>query len=630
MDKTGKTCEMNSSDESENKNPKEVEESKTTPEQQTERPLNHLESSNLPECSGESKINEKKEELDATGVCPHSQSKQQEETGHVSRNLEHSEGIPSFQCCQPVCSILKGENDSQTEQMNDNVEEPEMDVQKGEDSDEVFDLTDNEPENESDLGAFYEQDQSVLSINEVDADDSKGNIENLKNTEIRSDEVLVRQPKNTKCLEKSDTFASIYKCSQPTQTIYDLWAVRISVSFIPAGAREEAYRFGTFCLRVDLERGISILLAREGFFCNNNSDIICAFCGRSLQQYHLRLGDRHLNVFLERHRHICNLAHNISMAIYGINLAHHVQVMQGNHDSLCVSGSHYQQQGVCSFAQQMRGLFPNTCIVPSGTTYNEAQRFLPWPNLVEHHRMDGNNSIPRNVNDMQMENQESNPHQDPPRENQSTTEHLAKTTKSGAPATTVQRSATLQADCFMTGATGTSADLSRRSHNERNRVRRESRRCVRYVDLEHADMNRRIASFNDHNEFRQRPRDMALAGLYHSGTHGNVRCFSCGVVLGEWKDDDVPLLEHIREQPECDFIQEHVLEFIRDHPHSVDGIVQAFVGSSIGTTVIGRGFTRGDVVDGIRRLLRNGERVTADSIICEINKENVNIGVQFS
>jgi hypothetical protein len=170
-------------------------------------------------------------------------------------------------------------------------------------------------------------------------------------------------------------------------------------------------------LRVDLEIGISILLAREGFFCNNNSDIICAFCSRSLPQHNLR----RLNVFLERHRHVCNLADNISMANYGIDLAHHMQIMQGNSDSLCISGSNYQRQGVCVFAQQMRGLLPNICIVPSRTTYNEAQRFLPSPNLVEHHRMDGNNSIPRNADAVQMENQESNPRQD-----QSTTEHLAK------------------------------------------------------------------------------------------------------------------------------------------------------------------------------------------------------------
>ncbi|XP_060578956.1 uncharacterized protein LOC132735931 [Ruditapes philippinarum] len=496
MDKTGKTSEMNLSNEGQNRNSKELEESKITLEQQTERPLNHLESPSVKECSGGGDINNEdfnalgvhQVEFGATGVCPRSQSKQQEETGHVSRNLEHSEGNTSFQCCQPVCSILKGENDSHVEQMNGNVEESEMDALKGRDSDEILELTVNESEKDHKY-VYLRMRYLMFSF-------FKG---------------------NTKCLEKIDKRASIlYGYIHPTKPIIDLWAVRISVSFIPAEAREEAYRFGTFCLRVDLERGISILLAREGFFCNNNSDIICAFCGRSLQQYHLRLGDRHLNVFLERHRHICNLAHNISMAIYGINLAHHVQVMQGNHDSLCVSGSHYQQQGVCTYAQQIRRPFSN--IVPSGTINNETQRFLPWPNLVEHQRMDGNNSIPRNADAVQMENQESNPRQD-----QSTTEHLAKTTKSGAPATTVQGSATLQADCFMTGATGTSADLPS-SQSERDRVTR------------------------------------------------------------------------------------------------VDDIVQALVGSSIGTTVIGLGFTRGDVVDGIRRLLRTGERVTADSIICEITK----------
>ena len=44
--------------------------------------------------------------------------------------------------------------------------------------------------------------------------------------------------------------------------------------------------------------------------------------------------------------------------------------------------------------------------------------------------------------------------------------------------------------------------------------------------------------------------------FYVTGDEDRVRCFSCGLELYNWKEEDVPYNEHIREQPQCDFIKD--------------------------------------------------------------------------
>ena len=50
------------------------------------------------------------------------------------------------------------------------------------------------------------------------------------------------------------------------------------------------------------------------------------------------------------------------------------------------------------------------------------------------------------------------------------------------------------------------------------------------------------------------PRCLAKAGFYSLGDRDRVKCFSCKVVIGDWEDTDVPLLEHFRHSPTCPFI----------------------------------------------------------------------------
>jgi len=50
------------------------------------------------------------------------------------------------------------------------------------------------------------------------------------------------------------------------------------------------------------------------------------------------------------------------------------------------------------------------------------------------------------------------------------------------------------------------------------------------------------------------PHCLAKAGFYSLGYRDHVKCFSCKVVIGDWEDNDRPLLEHFRHSPTCPFI----------------------------------------------------------------------------
>ena len=48
---------------------------------------------------------------------------------------------------------------------------------------------------------------------------------------------------------------------------------------------------------------------------------------------------------------------------------------------------------------------------------------------------------------------------------------------------------------------------------------------------------------------------LASVGFYYTGEETKVVCFSCGLVVREWKRGDVPLLVHCRTNPDCQFIK---------------------------------------------------------------------------
>ena len=44
--------------------------------------------------------------------------------------------------------------------------------------------------------------------------------------------------------------------------------------------------------------------------------------------------------------------------------------------------------------------------------------------------------------------------------------------------------------------------------------------------------------------------------MFHVTGEGDmVRCFSCGLEMCNWNKEDIPYDEHMREQPQCDFIR---------------------------------------------------------------------------
>ncbi|OWF56464.1 Baculoviral IAP repeat-containing protein 7-A [Mizuhopecten yessoensis] len=54
---------------------------------------------------------------------------------------------------------------------------------------------------------------------------------------------------------------------------------------------------------------------------------------------------------------------------------------------------------------------------------------------------------------------------------------------------------------------------------------------------------------------RQKPEELAKAGLFYEGTSDYVRCFYCAGGLREWEPEDDPFIEHARWFPFCEFMR---------------------------------------------------------------------------
>ena len=51
------------------------------------------------------------------------------------------------------------------------------------------------------------------------------------------------------------------------------------------------------------------------------------------------------------------------------------------------------------------------------------------------------------------------------------------------------------------------------------------------------------------------PHDLAEAGFYYTGRRDAVRCFNCHVYVEQWMPGDVPVEEHVKHSPNCQFAQ---------------------------------------------------------------------------
>lgn len=78
-------------------------------------------------------------------------------------------------------------------------------------------------------------------------------------------------------------------------------------------------------------------------------------------------------------------------------------------------------------------------------------------------------------------------------------------------------------------------------------------------------LNKRLESFITWPPgLKQQGLDMALAGFYYTGQSDSVLCFYCGIGLGVWMPNDVPISEHLIHSP-CAFAKLH-----KTIPHSAD------------------------------------------------------------
>lgn len=56
-------------------------------------------------------------------------------------------------------------------------------------------------------------------------------------------------------------------------------------------------------------------------------------------------------------------------------------------------------------------------------------------------------------------------------------------------------------------------------------------------------------------QIRQRPEQLAEAGLYYIGDSDKVKCFHCDVQLHNWEPNDDPWVEHARWFPQCQYVR---------------------------------------------------------------------------
>lgn len=78
---------------------------------------------------------------------------------------------------------------------------------------------------------------------------------------------------------------------------------------------------------------------------------------------------------------------------------------------------------------------------------------------------------------------------------------------------------------------------------------------------EFQNYTKRLESFNEFwpKAMKQRPKELAAAGLFYTEKGDAVKCFQCGGMLRNWDAQDKPWEEHARWFPRCLFIRENNL-----------------------------------------------------------------------
>lgn len=87
---------------------------------------------------------------------------------------------------------------------------------------------------------------------------------------------------------------------------------------------------------------------------------------------------------------------------------------------------------------------------------------------------------------------------------------------------------------------------------------------------EFKDYLKRLETYKNYwpKAMKQRPKELAAAGLFYTEKGDAVQCFQCGGLLRNWEPDDKPWEEHARWFPRCLFIRENnLMSPVRDPLH---------------------------------------------------------------
>lgn len=70
---------------------------------------------------------------------------------------------------------------------------------------------------------------------------------------------------------------------------------------------------------------------------------------------------------------------------------------------------------------------------------------------------------------------------------------------------------------------------------------------------------------------------MAKSGFFYSGTMDNTICAFCGINLHDWKEGDVPIVQHFKSNPKCAYLIDHTATLNVDSAKKckIDEIMQA-------------------------------------------------------
>ena len=80
--------------------------------------------------------------------------------------------------------------------------------------------------------------------------------------------------------------------------------------------------------------------------------------------------------------------------------------------------------------------------------------------------------------------------------------------------------------------------------------------AIKFPDL--AEGPARLKTFENWPKYMTpTPKSLVDAGFYYKGTSDRVQCHYCGIILVNWKPDDIPVNEHLTHSNNCDFIKQH-------------------------------------------------------------------------